>query len=93
MNEAGVYFAIKVFSLGASGCLGMAKLMQALEKRRNSKATGGQAPIRELFPNGEKTAWLRALSDLREENELRRKETRSLRAIVEQIAERLKISV
>ncbi len=92
-----------IFSLGAAGCFSMARCLQLLERRRNrtrlAKEPGehddgkdGQ-PVRDLFPNGEKMQILRAIKDLRRENEERRDENAETAAICRKIAEHLRIEV
>lgn len=87
----------------------MARLMQTLERRRNAKMhltehhteplgdhekeVQPEKAMSELFPNGERMQVIRAIKALQRENEKRRDQYLDLRAIVEEIAARLKIPV
>lgn len=62
-----------VFATGAAGCLSMAKLMQTLERRRNAKHGVSDQPAKDLFPNGEKAAIIKAIHDLQDDGEASRR--------------------
>lgn len=89
--------AVTVFSTGAAGCLAMAKLMQTMERRRNAHSQqeaeeeDEEKSIRELFPNGERRQVIRAIQDLKRENETRREENQNMMGYLERIAAHLKI--
>lgn len=89
---------VAIFGTGAAGCLSMAKLLQTLERRRNLKTAHGETDdeeaeqsIRELFPNGERRQVIRAINDLKRENEARREEYQTILGHVARIASHLKI--
>jgi hypothetical protein len=56
----------------------MAKLLQIIERRRNRKSGALDTPVKDLFPNGEKTAIIRAIHDLQDESETRRREHKKI---------------